>query len=51
MFEAIKRHARALATARTFRHPHSVIKFANNGTFELAHTYYYWAASEWAVSL
>jgi hypothetical protein len=41
MFEAIERHARALATARTFRRPHSVIKFANNGSFELAHTYLY----------
>lgn len=42
MLEAIERHARALAIARTFQRPHSVIRFANNGSFELAHTYY-WA--------
>lgn len=51
MFEAIERHARALATARTFRRPHSVIRFANNGSFELAHTYLYWAASVWPATL
>jgi hypothetical protein len=45
MFEAIERHARALAIARTFHHPHSVIRFAHNGSFELAHTYFYCAAS------
>jgi hypothetical protein len=42
VLEAIERHARALAIARTFQRPHSVIRFANNGSFELAHTYY-WA--------
>jgi hypothetical protein len=39
MLEAIERHAQALAFARMFHRPHSVIRFANNGTFELAHTY------------
>lgn len=40
MFEAIERHARLLAIARTFQRPHSVIRFANNGSFELAYTYF-----------
>jgi hypothetical protein len=41
MFELIERHAQALAFARLMRRPHSVIRFANNGAFELAHTYQY----------
>jgi hypothetical protein len=40
MLEAIERHAQALAFARTFHRPHSVIRFANNG-FELAQTYFW----------
>lgn len=40
MFEAIERHAQALAVARMFHRPHSTIKFANNGSFELDHTYF-----------
>lgn len=41
MFEAIENHEQALATTRMFRRSHSVIRFAHNGSFELAFTYEY----------
>lgn len=40
MFERYELHAQAIALARTLRRPYSVIRFANNGTFELAYTYW-----------
>jgi transcription initiation factor IIE alpha subunit len=41
MLEAIESHAQHLATARMFHRPHSIIRFASNGSFELAYTYFF----------
>jgi hypothetical protein len=41
MLEAIEIHAQHLAFARMLCIPHSVIRFAQNGSFELAFTYYF----------
>jgi hypothetical protein len=40
MLERIELHNQALALARMFQRPHSTIKFANNGSFELDRTYF-----------
>jgi hypothetical protein len=39
MLERIELHAQALAYARMFHRPYSVIRKANNGQFELVQTY------------
>jgi hypothetical protein len=41
MLEAIEVHEQHLAMARMLRRPHSVIRFAPNGTFELEYTYFW----------
>jgi hypothetical protein len=41
MLESFEEHAQKLAIARMARYPHSTIKLASNGTFELAFTYQY----------
>jgi len=38
---AREQHEQALATARMFHFPHTVIGFANNGSFQALQTYFF----------
>lgn len=41
MLERIERFNQALALARMFQRPHTIIRIANNGTFEPVQTYFW----------